>query len=161
MRMKVKKNPIPRGKLCSDFWRQNLTWLTAVPTQPCKTICRIFLSGGSCITAALNSLIFFWISSIATWIGVSVIWKVIQHLLKKHFSWPAGAPISRNDITQSCTRFLKTIPHYLFILMFLSYLSSSSQSLKFSFVALQICSYSLYFISDYWLVYLYIVQSHI
>ena len=34
-------------------------WLTVVPMQPCKTICKIFGSGGSCFVAASSSWIFF------------------------------------------------------------------------------------------------------
>ena len=46
-------------------------WFTVVPIHPCSTICRIFGSDGSWLVAAASSMVFFWISSIATSIGSS------------------------------------------------------------------------------------------
>ena len=48
-------------------------WLTVVPIQPCKTICKIFGLGGTWFIAASSSAIFFWTSSIATSMGVKTI----------------------------------------------------------------------------------------
>ena len=48
-------------------------WLTVVPIQPCKTICKIFGLGGTWFMAASSSVIFFWTSSIATSMGVKTI----------------------------------------------------------------------------------------
>ena len=48
-------------------------WLTVVPIQPCKTICKILGSGGTWFMAASSSAIFFWTSSIATSMGVKTI----------------------------------------------------------------------------------------
>ncbi len=48
-------------------------WLTVVPTQPCRTICKIFESTGSWCVAFFSSSIFFWRSSIATSTGCNII----------------------------------------------------------------------------------------
>lgn len=43
------------------------------PIHPCRTICSIFVSGGSCCIECANSAVFFCISSMATSIGVRTI----------------------------------------------------------------------------------------
>lgn len=57
-------------------------WLTVVPIQPCRTICKILGSAGSWFMAASSSAIFFWTSSMATSMGVKTIYKGLMQFLK-------------------------------------------------------------------------------
>lgn len=91
-------------------------WLTVVPMHPCRTIWRIFGSDGSWLVAAANSIVFFWISSIATSIGSrtfcerAITWMrvftygkwvaVVRMVLRLHCSWssPCGLPDFVNGV---------------------------------------------------------------
>ena len=57
----------------------NFTWLTVVPTDPCRTICSILASDGSWWVAKASSWVFFCMSSIATSMGVEITWAETVH----------------------------------------------------------------------------------
>lgn len=78
---------------CCMLKIQNFTWFTVVPTDPWRTICSILASAGSWWVANANSWVFFCMSSIATSIGVDIIWKSDRVVAWKGWTiclWRAG-----------------------------------------------------------------------
>lgn len=70
-------SPSPVWKPMAHSQQEARTWFTVVPTDPWRTIWSILGSAGSWCVANANSCVFFCMSSIATSIGVKIIW--VEH----------------------------------------------------------------------------------